>query len=394
MIPEHFKANGYKTACAGKVMHHTPGFNPPEMWDELLTQFFDLGYHTGADASAPPSGMPMKWRDGFPKNELEAVRNWDKSLNGTHEFDWGVQDIPDEETADAKAFVWAEEFLGRSHDKPFFLAVGSFRPHLPMYVPKKYLDLYPDDELIEPKCFEEALENIPEAGRELASRNSANYEQLKENGRYREFVRYYLASLSYADAQVGRVLDALAKSAYSENTYVVFWVDHGFHLGEKGHLHKSTLWEESTRIPLIVAGPGVSQTGVETTRSVSSLDLYPTLIDLCGLPAKPELDGMSLLPFLSDPQATRETPVITSHSEGDHAVRSEHWRYIRYADGSEELYDHRNDPDEIKNLAGKPEYAEIQKELAHWIPSTPAAPVAHKDNFDFDPVSYTWKLKA
>ncbi len=392
MLPEHFKAHGYQTACSGKVLHHTPGFNPPEMWDELFQQAFDLGYVTGEDPSAPPSGQPMTWRPGYPLNGLEEVRTWQHPPGGTHEFDWGQIDLEDQETGDGQAACWAADYLSRQHNKPFFLAVGSFRPHLPWYVPRKYLDLYPLDDIVPPDVLDDDLNDVPPAGRKLVQEvaNAHDLTIIQRNGLYKIAIQAYLASLSYSDAIVGMVLDALAKSDYYQNTYVVLWVDHGFHMGEKGYLGKSTLWERSTRIPLIIAGPDVAKPGVCTRQAVSSLDIYPTLNELCGFTPKPELEGESLLPLLSDPNTKREQPAITTIAPGAHSARSERWRYIRYADGSEELYDHQSDPNEWDNLADKPELQVTKDQLAAALPQGDAAPAPDKSGFAFDASTYTW----
>ncbi|MBM3380777.1 MAG: DUF4976 domain-containing protein, partial [Betaproteobacteria bacterium] len=194
---------------------------------------------------------------------------------------------------------------------------------------------------------------------------------LREN-RHRELVQAYLASITYADALIGRLLDALDASPAANNTLVVLWSDHGWHLGEKQHLHKFTLWERSTRIPLIIAAPGVTQPGSHTARPVGAIDLFPTLNELCSLPAITSLDGVSLVPLLNDPAREWTRPALTTHGPGNHALRTERWRYIRYADGGEELYDHATDPNEWTNLATKPEFATIKTELAPSLPKTDA----------------------
>jgi arylsulfatase A-like enzyme len=198
---------------------------------------------------------------------------------------------------------------------------------------------------------------------------------LKENNQWRPLVRAYLASVSYVDSQIGRVLNALAACSFAHNTIVVVWSDHGWHLGEKGITGKNTLWERSTRVPLIIAGPGAIQ-GAKCNRPAELLDLYPTLVDLCGLPPTEKVEGHSLTPLLRDANADRLLPAITTHNQNNHAVRTERWRYIRYADGSEELYDVKADPNEWTNLANDAKYGETKRELAKWLPKVNAAPVA------------------
>ena len=177
---------------------------------------------------------------------------------------------------------------------------------------------------------------------------------------------------------IGRLWDALEKSPLAENTIVILWGDHGWHLGEKLHWRKFTLWEEADRAPLMMVVPGVTQAGGRCERTVSFMDIYPTLADLCDLPIGEHLEGVSLRPLLDNPQARWPRPAITTHGRHNHAVRSERWRYIRYADGSEELYDHWVDPLEWTNLAGDARHAEVKRELAKWLPKV-NAPDAKRD---------------
>jgi arylsulfatase A-like enzyme len=197
---------------------------------------------------------------------------------------------------------------------------------------------------------------------------------LQDNKQWAPLVRAYLASVSFVDAQVGRVLDALKESGQEKNTVVVLWSDHGWHLGEKGITGKNTLWERSTRVPLIFAGPGVAA-NAKCARPAELLDLYPTLLDLCGLPPNKLNEGVSLVPQLKDAMAARERPAITTHNPGNHGVRTEKWRYIVYADGSEELYDEQTDPNEWTNLAADPKIAVIKESLAKWMPAKSAPPL-------------------
>ena len=175
-----------------------------------------------------------------------------------------------------------------------------------------------------------------------------------------------------------RSVAALDASPAAKNTIVVVWSDHGWHLGEKNHLHKFTLWERSTRVPFLVLAPGVTRAGSRTARPVGLVDIFPTLAELCGLPPVAGIDGQSLVPLLREPQRTWERPALTTHGAGNHTLRSERWRYIRYADGGEELYDHANDPHEWTNVAGRPEFAAVKADLAKSLPKTDAAPAGAK----------------
>jgi arylsulfatase A-like enzyme len=209
---------------------------------------------------------------------------------------------------------------------------------------------------------------------------------IKENNQWRNLVRSYLACTSFVDAQIGRLMTALDEAKIADNTIIVLWGDHGWHLGEKGISGKNTLWDRGTKVPLIFAGPGVKP-GQRCTQPAELLDIYPTLIELAGLPARSDLEGLSLTPQLKDAQTARERPAITSHNQGNHGIRSEHWRYIHYADGTEELYDMKNDPHEWHNLAGKPGHADIIKDHQKWLPKVdlPPAPNSASRVLTFDP---------
>jgi arylsulfatase A-like enzyme len=292
-------------------------------------------------------------------------------LNRAH-FDWGPVDARDEEMGDYKLVSWAAEQLGKKHDKPLFLGVGFVKPHLPWYAPRKYFDMFPPDSIQLPKVLEEDLKDVPAAGVRMA-RPEGDHRAVREAKQWRHAVQGYLATITFLDGQVGRLLDALDKSPHRDNTIVVFWGDHGWHLGQKEHWRKFALWEEATKAPLIfVAVPGLTKPGSRCDRTVDFLSLYPTLADLCGLKAPPHLEGASLRPLLTNPAAAWDRPAITTHGRGNNAIRTEKWRYIRYADGSEELYDHEADPLEWKNLAGDSRYADVKKQLAAALPAKEA----------------------
>ncbi len=383
-IPVHFRNHGYYAAGAGKIFHHTAGNNPPYQWDEFRRLVFnDDPWFRGVKLNYPWSkseSMP----EGYPLCGIEKI---------PHEFDWGSLDKNESDYDDSKSADFVIEFLQKSHDKPFFLACGIFRPHLPWYVPKKYFDMYPLDEIQLPEVMENDLDDIPEEGKRLSKARRSDFEMVKAAGKWKQAVQAYLASITFADAQVGRVLDALEKSDYADNTVIVFWSDHGWHLGEKNHWHKMTLWEEATRVPFYICVPNGVKAGQRCDRPVGLIDIYPTLIELCGLKPKPELDGVSLVSLLNNPNQKWNRPAITEYHRGQFSVRSQRWRYIRYSDGSEELYDHDNDPREWRNLAGKPEYDVIKKEHAKWIPANPAKPAPSKNAYIFDPETYCWTHK-
>lgn len=373
-LPQHFRQHGYHTAGGGKVHHHTPGFNHRSDWNEYFDQVFDGHFQEQQETG---EATEFRWPPGFPLNKLEAVRELRRPPQNPREFDWGPWQKTDAEMGDGQMTEWAVKFLEQPRE-PFFLATGIFRPHLPFYAPQKYFDMYPPEKLTLPLLKEDDLDDLPEAGRAMAAQRQGDYDLVMQSGKHRELMQAWLAGISFADALVGRLLDALDKSPAGQRTLVVFWSDHGWHLGEKKHLHKFTLWERSTHVPLIVAGAGVEHAGQRCAAPVGTIDLFPTLCELTGLPGPEGLDGSSLVPLLRNPAAAAPRPALTTHGPGNHALRSERWRYIRYADGSEELYDHTADPHEWTNLAGKPELAAVRQELAAWLPATDHPPLKQK----------------
>jgi arylsulfatase A-like enzyme len=380
-IPEYFKQNGYYVGGAGKVFHHVAGFNPPAQWDEFQLQVFDDPWYRRAEwypwvkkIPAPP-GHPFNGLQDFPG-----------------EFDWGVLPKPEREYGDMAAVEWAEKFLARRLDKPFFAAVGLWHPHIPLFAPQAYFDLYPEKRVRLPPVRKDDLDDVPAVGRELAAARREEYERIVREGKWREAVRAYLAAISFADAMIGRLVAALDRSPHAANTILVLWSDNGWHLGEKQHWHKSTLWQRSTHVPLILRVPGARSAGCPRRQPVSLLDLYPTLIEMCGLPAKRELEGTSLRPLLQDAGATRR-PAVVTYLPGNHAVCTRRWRYIRYRDGGEELYDRTADPHEFRNLAGLPRHQELKRELARWAPRASAPPKPERKAYDFDFQTYTWRRR-
>lgn len=346
-LPQLFMAHGYKVWGCGKIFHGA--FEDPQSWEEYF------------------------YRPGDPSPEVRPANG----IPNTAHFDWGPVTVDDEAMGDTRVTDWALDFLGKEHDRPFFLAVGLFRPHLPWYVPQKYFDEYPLSGVVLPKVKEDDLDDVPPIGRRMA-RPQGDHAKVLATNNWEKAVQGYLASITYADGQVGRLLDALDRRPDKDRTIVVLWTDHGWHLGEKLHWRKFTLWEEAGRVPLVFVVPGLTEPGVRCGRTVSLMDIYPTLADLCGLPVGEHLEGVSLRPLLKNPEAAWDRPALTTHGFQNHAVRSERWRYIRYSDGTEELYDHENDPMEWTNLAGDPKYDQVKQQLAQWLPkvNTPEGPRA------------------
>ncbi len=383
-IPRYFRNNGYIVEGGGKTYHEQIGFNNPEDWD-----FYFLWDESNREEgwwgrySWPPAPQP----DIRPAQPITALTK--------RNFDWAPLDVPDSWMPDYKVATWARYFLSRRHDRPFFLAAGMFKPHVPWFVPREYFDLYHIDSIRTPPYKPDDLDDIPEIGINWARDKGSKHHMVMELGLWEKAIRAYYACISHSDRQVGRILDALEESSYFNNTIIILWSDHGYHLGEKDHWHKFTLWERSTHVPLIVVAPGVTKPGSKCDKPVSLLDIYPTLVELCGLPEKPDIDGNSLVPLLKNPDSEWEYPAITTHGKNNHAIRTENFRYIRYEDGTEELYDHRTDPNEWYNLANEPELMEIKKDLLKWIPVVNADNAPHKtEDLVFDKKEYKWYRKS
>jgi arylsulfatase A-like enzyme len=353
-IFQWFRKHGYLTLTGGKIFHDA---YPPKVDRKDNGPEVDVwGTHGGFT----------------PRPKVKFVTTPDPIPL----MDWGPFPENDEDCFDADVAAWAVQQLKNPPKQPFFLAVGFRHPHVPCYAPQKWFDLYPEATLQLPPVKADDRDDLPRFASYLHWKlPEPRLNWLREANQWKPLVRAYLASISYVDAQVGRVLTALTEAGLEKNTIVVLWSDHGWHLGEKGITGKNTLWERSTRVPLIFAGPGIAA-GAKCHRPVELLDVYPTLVELCTLSPQKSIDGISFLPQLRNSQAPRDRPAVTTHNPGNHAVRTEEWRYIRYADGSEELYDRRTDPHEWTNRAGEARYAEVKKQLAKWLPAQSAAPLS------------------
>lgn len=355
-IHDYLREHHYASFAVGKIYHYR-GYRK-EHWDEVEYYTDDTLPNSVATRRPGPFGYRMFTEEDptEPFNEKRA----------------------ESELVDAKGAAWAISKLNQPHSKPFFLAYGVHRPHTPFDVPKKYFDMHPLDSVQLLQVREDDLSDVPAAGVKFANPKGAHANVVRSNV-WKDRVRAYLACVSYMDAQVGRVLDALDKSPHRDNTIIVFLSDHGWHLGEKEHWAKQALWRQATRIPYIWVVPGVTKPGTKSDRAVDTLSLYPTLCELAGAPIPKHAEGISVKPLLLNPAAEWKQPALTTHLKGNHAISTEAWRYIRYADGSEELYDQKNDPNEWTNVAGKPEHAGIKKDLAAYIPKTEAEPVEHRE---------------
>lgn len=378
-LPGHFRTAGYEVAGAGKIFHHTAGNHPPNQWDDFQPILFrNDPWFRGSKKNYPWSKSGPQ-PDGFPLSQVIGLG---------HENDWGSLNIEAAEYDDARSTQYATDFLQAEHDQPFFLACGLFRPHLPWYVPQEFFDLYPINEIQLPPTLADDLEDLPAEALRLARDRRDDWQAIKSQKKWKQAIQAYLASISYADRQLGRVLSALKASPYAANTIVILWSDHGWHLGSKGHWHKSTLWEEATRVPLIIDAPGMKP-GV-CDAPVSLISIFPTLLDLCGQPIPAQLEGPTLVPLLKDPQTPWSEPAVIEFRRGNAAVRDARYRFIRYSDGSEELYDHTTDPAEWHNLADRAEAQPTKKRLSRWLPKKWADAAATKSQFDFDPETFQW----
>lgn len=348
-LPQHFRNHGYRTYTTGKIYHGGYGRGKKD------NEFDVIG--TRSSVGARPKEMLVK-----------------TTPNPHPLVDWGVFPHKDEDKGDWQVASWAVEQLEAMPDEPFFLSVGFFLPHVPCYATQKWFDLYPEETLQLPLIQPNDRDDTPRFSWYLHWKlPEVRLKYLQEADQWKNLVRSYLACTSFVDSQVARVLAALEKSGKADNTIIVLWSDHGWHLGEKMITGKNTLWDDGTRVPLIFAGPGITE-GQRCTKPAELLDMYPTLIDLCGLSKNERLEGHSLLPQLKDASTARKWPAITTHNHDNHGVRSEDWRYIHYADETEELYDMRKDPNEWKNLAADPRFASILAEHRSQMPQTSAKP--------------------
>jgi arylsulfatase A-like enzyme len=364
-ISQHFMRNGYWAEGAGKIFHHHN--NNAFHDDASFHHFFKLQ------------------KDPYPEAHLNGITNWVGGRGGGPTplvYDWGPWPPDEEQAPDVKTVNYAVQFLQQKHDRPFFFAAGIYRPHSPFFAPQEYFDQYPDGDLAMPEAPEDDRDDLPSGGLQmLADGKPFLYKTMTASGQLRKAIQAYQACATFADDQIGRLLDALDDSPYRDNTIIVLWSDHGFHLGEKQHWEKFALWEKATRTPFIIVAPDVTKPGSICEFPVSLLDLYPTLIELCGLQIRPELEGKSLLPLLHDPEGPWDRPAVMTYGKGNHAVRSQRWRYIHYADGSEELYDHDSDPNEWHNLAHEPEHQQTIQELKKWLPKKNADPAPDMDTW-------------
>jgi arylsulfatase A-like enzyme len=380
-LPEHFADNGYRTLGAGKQLHLSSSvifqdfFNTHQRWSPFTDALVE---YTAAEQPSKGTDNPVHVVnfDGqqfiLPLNRMPSLRT--PNTTEGESVDWGAIDLPDDEWGEVRIADWAVSELAAGSSEPFFLACGFFRPHIPLWIPQRYLDMYPSASVVMPVVPSDDLDDIGEIAQLLTLEKDTIdlFQGILDYNQWEPAVAAYLACITFVDDQVGKLLDALDASPHANNTIIVLWSDHGFHLGEKNHFGKFTPWERSTRVPLVivpaVADAGTYATGVTCDQPVSLLDLYPTLIELCGLPPKPELDGGSLVPLLQNPNGCADRPVLTTLRD-NYTVRTQRWRFVRYEDGVEELYDRLVDPGEFDNLVGEQKYDYIRDRLRPCLPT-------------------------
>lgn len=357
-LPECFKRNGYTTFGRGKLFHAPiKPAREQAMWDNRPIYGGGFG---------PFPTKEEGWQGG---EQFFSFKAWEK---------------PDTDFPDVVNSQAAVEFLKQDHDKPFFLTLGIWRPHTPLTAPKRFFDMYDIEQFPQtpPGYDADDISDIPPLGLKLIEIWKKRWDKVGVGDKplWREFIRAYFACTTFADWSIGQVLEALDKSPYADNTIVIFWSDNGYHLGEKNRWEKATLWEASARCPMFVRIPDRTPAGKTCLRPISLIDMYPTLVDYCGL-EKPAhaLEGQSLRPLIENPDAEWQRPALTTYGEHYVSLRAQRWRYIRYPDGTEELYDHDKDPWEITNLASDEKLQDIKKQFEKWIPKNWAPTLGGKE---------------
>ncbi|WP_372936138.1 sulfatase [Seonamhaeicola sp.] len=357
LVYEYFADNGYKTMAAGKLLHH----HVPE-------ETVDVSNGRGS------------WDFNLDENGKKKRLNWfgSKGL-----LDWGPINKPEEEMSDYKAAEWAVDQLSQEHDKPFFLMTGFLRPHTPLYIQQKYLDMYPLDEIELPPYKEDDYNDIPKAAKEVWN-SYPDVPWAIKNKQWRKIVQAYMACITFTDAQIGKILEALENSPYRDNTLVVLWSDHGFHMGEKSRFQKHTAWDRSTKVPLIIKDPRSKSTKnlpKQIEANVQLIDLYPTLLELCGLPENKKVEGRSLVPLMENPDLKWEYPAYTFRRGKYATVKYGPYRFTEYFDGSRELYNLENDPNEWNNLvhSNNDKYKEIIEQM-HQLLQKPDVALGYQES--------------
>lgn len=346
-LPEYFKNNGYHTMGIGKLFHI---YAPVGLFDDEGGRVKGFG---------PYPEKRFVW-DGFGKGI--------KGTHGRTSTDWGAFPDQDSLMPDHQSVDWVVERLNKNYDKPFFMGLGFLRAHVPLYVPQKWFDLHPLESIKESPYQSDDLNDIPQIGLHINDLPMMpSTEWAKKSGEWKKIIQAYLACVSFVDYELGRVMEALENSEHAKNTVIVLWSDHGYRLGEKGTFAKHALWETATKTPLMFAGPNVPK-GKVIDAPVELLSIYPTLLELTGLPAYNRNEGKSLVPMMLDKKQEQGAYAITTFGMNNHAVKANGYRYIRYEDGTEEFYDHKLDPNEWNNQAKNLNYIDDIATLKNYLP--------------------------
>ncbi len=384
-----FAKAGYQVFGSGKLFHHPAGNIDRRGW----TEFFLRSQKQRETGWPLDSWIDVPLPDPFP----HSVYNEGRQVKPGLFLDWGtVPNDKEEELVDTIWANWTISKLKEKHDKPFFLGMGLFAPHYPNYCPQKYFDLYDPDEIKRPIYKDDDTADLPPMIKRKMRMRGTVHSRMVELDAIEDAIHGYLACISYADAMIGRVLDALEASPYADNTIVVLWSDHGYHYGEKGQWGKHTLWERTSNVPFVWAGPGIAK-GKKTDVTVSLIDMYPTFTELCSLPEPGhQLEGQSIATTLADPDSAKDRTVYLPYVTPDeYALINRDLRYIHYKDG-EELYDLTNDPNEWNNLASETNYADKKEQIKKLAP-TNFAPAARKlsinRNLFFEGETFHWRIK-
>ena len=364
-----FQKGGYRTYGGGKLFHHPAGYVDLRGWDEFFVRS-QAQKKSGWGLNSWSVDDPI-----LPKPYPNSVFNHDRKPANKFFLEWGkVLNKDEEKMADTIRTNWVCDLLRKEHDKPFFVAVGLYAPHFPNYCPQKYFDLYDPEEIKPPAYKDDDLDDLPPAVRKAKVARGAHHRRLVKLDAVKDAIHGYLACISYADAMLGRLMDALEAGPNTDNTIIVLWSDHGYHHGEKMDWGKHTLWQRTSGVPFIWAGPGI-KSGTAVKSTVSLIDMYPTFAELCSLPAPTGLEGTSLVPVLHNPAVAKDRNVLLPGMYPyEYAIMNQNWRYIHYKDGTEELYDVKRDFREWHNLADNSKYAAIKDKLKAASPKSFAQP--------------------
>lgn len=364
-LPEYFSKNGYHTLSNGKIFHKHGTKNGKTDFGAWAYDEFARGRRYNND------GADSKYVTSSKAGVINGKKNPDFKAKDS-KLSWGPTKDTFEETVDYAVADWATKQLQLEFDKPFFMSVGFIKPHLPWYVPQEFFDMYDLDKIKAPEVDESDLDDILTPSGKKAFKPTGEYKWVKKHGLEKEATRAYLANISFADRCLGLVMDALEKSGHADNTIVMIWGDHGWHLGEKQRYLKHTLWAEVVHTPLLIRLPGMKKS-VVAKQPVALVDMYPTLVSLCGLPKKKNIEGHDFSSVLKNVNAKWEYPGITVSTSGT-SVLTEELHYIKYLNGTEELYDVKKDPLEITNLIGVKKYKKEIKRLKSFVPTKRKVP--------------------